>query len=292
MSARTRRACSSPTSQDDRVTPVIEEREHLWLGAEIARTGSAEPGTLRELAPCLRGVREDRAQVRHRASHDHRHRPGAAGQKRGRSCCACCRTPRGSGCAFSRPGRKAGTPTRGAVSAARGELPASVGVVDVGGGSTEIAVGKPGTDALWVRSIDLGSVRLTSAELPSDPPGRQRAQARPGARASRAGPFRATAGRARARGRGKRAGGREGRRPGLRRRRCRRGDPDPLPGAPCRAAAREFGMHPVRAASVIGGAILLAETSRLLDRPLEVARGGVREGAALALAAAEVAAAA
>jgi len=40
----------------------------------------------------------------------------------------------------------------------------------------------------------------------------------------------------------------------------------------------------VRAASLLGGALLLSETSRLLDRPLELARGGVREGAALALA--------
>src|SRR4029079_11236472 len=48
--------------------------------------------------------------------------------------------------------------------------------------------------------------------------------------------------------------------------------------------ARAAGIHPVRAASLLGGALLLSETSRLLDRPLELARGGVREGAALALA--------
>jgi exopolyphosphatase/pppGpp-phosphohydrolase len=48
---------------------------------------------------------------------------------------------------------------------------------------------------------------------------------------------------------------------------------------------RAYGIHPRRAATVVGGAIVLAEVARLLDRPLEVSRGGLREGAALALAA-------
>ena len=61
---------------------------------------------------------------------------------------------------------------------------------------------------------------------------------------------------------------------------------------PSAKVARDVGIHPVRAASVLGGALLLAETARLLDRPLGLARGGVREGAALALAGAQVSAAA
>ena len=61
---------------------------------------------------------------------------------------------------------------------------------------------------------------------------------------------------------------------------------------PSAKVAREAGIHPVRAASVLGGALLLAETARLLDCPLGLARGGVREGAALALAGTQVSAAA
>jgi exopolyphosphatase/pppGpp-phosphohydrolase len=56
---------------------------------------------------------------------------------------------------------------------------------------------------------------------------------------------------------------------------------------------RGRGIGAIRAETVLGGALILAETSRLLGRPLELAAGGLREGAALALAhAAAVAAAA
>jgi exopolyphosphatase/guanosine-5'-triphosphate,3'-diphosphate pyrophosphatase len=41
-------------------------------------------------------------------------------------------------------------------------------VVDIGGGSTELAIGDTAPEA--VASLDLGSVALTAAELPSDPP--------------------------------------------------------------------------------------------------------------------------
>ena len=43
--------------------------------------------------------------------------------------------------------------------------PEVVAVVDVGGGSTEIAVGTPLLGAAWIRSADLGSLRLTRAHL-------------------------------------------------------------------------------------------------------------------------------
>src|SRR5207237_7751102 len=37
----------------------------------------------------------------------------------------------------------------------------AIAVCDVGGASTEIAVGDPGSEPRWVESVDLGSVRLT-----------------------------------------------------------------------------------------------------------------------------------
>lgn len=46
-----------------------------------------------------------------------------------------------------------------------------VAVVDVGGGSAQTAVGSRRGGATWVRSIDLGSMRLTTRLLPADPPG-------------------------------------------------------------------------------------------------------------------------
>ena len=45
-----------------------------------------------------------------------------------------------------------------------------VGVVDVGGGSTEIAVGTPGGGIDWWVSVPLGSSRLTDEVLRHDPP--------------------------------------------------------------------------------------------------------------------------
>lgn len=46
--------------------------------------------------------------------------------------------------------------------------PRSYCVVDIGGGSTELVVGK-GDDVLEVRSVDIGSVRLTEAAFRNDP---------------------------------------------------------------------------------------------------------------------------
>jgi exopolyphosphatase / guanosine-5'-triphosphate,3'-diphosphate pyrophosphatase len=46
----------------------------------------------------------------------------------------------------------------------------TVAVVDVGGGSTEVAVGTVDGGPAWVRSFDIGAVRLTWRALPSDPP--------------------------------------------------------------------------------------------------------------------------
>src|SRR5215471_20800157 len=51
---------------------------------------------------------------------------------------------------------------RGAILTAGIALPSRVAVCDIGGASTEIAVGEPGSDPDWVESVDLGSVRLTA----------------------------------------------------------------------------------------------------------------------------------
>ncbi len=55
-------------------------------------------------------------------------------------------------------------PTAGAVGAR------DVVVVDIGGGSTEFAVGRPGESPRFVRSLDIGAVRLTERFFAADPP--------------------------------------------------------------------------------------------------------------------------
>src|SRR5436190_13320467 len=51
---------------------------------------------------------------------------------------------------------------RGAVLAADIPLPSRVAVCDIGGASTEIAVGSVAGEPDWIESVDLGSVRLTT----------------------------------------------------------------------------------------------------------------------------------
>lgn len=276
--------------EDDRVVPIVEEREHLWLGAEITRTGSLSPGTLRELAQVCEGyARVARAHRVERAVAIVT-APGRQGRGTGKLLRVLSEATgfRVRVLSAAEEGRYA---YLGAVAAARGALPASIGVVDVGGGSTEIAVGERRDEAYWVRSVDLGSLRLTCMHLASDPPSRRELKRARGAVRSefahltppRVNVVLAAGGSARAVAK---VVGRV----------FNADDGDEairlLARHPAARVAQNFGIHPNRAASVIGGAILLAETARLLERPLEVARGGVREGAALALAAAEIAAAA
>lgn len=171
----------------------------------------------------------------------------------------------------------------GAIGCATGELPDVVGTVDVGGGSTEIAVGTPTLGAAWVQSLEVGSLRLTRRLLPDETPSRKQiARARSVVdRALRevAAPspdvVLGVGGTARA----------------LRRRLGSRYDAraldrviDACAGRSTQATAAALGIDEQRAATIVGGAILLAAVARRLDRELVVASGGLREGAALELA--------
>jgi exopolyphosphatase/guanosine-5'-triphosphate,3'-diphosphate pyrophosphatase len=170
----------------------------------------------------------------------------------------------------------------GAVAQVRG-LPAQVAVCDVGGGSTELVVGSSSGLPERVDSLDLGSLRLTSRLLHGDPPGKKAAArarrhvaehferlAAPGVRAALA-----TGGTARS----------------LRRLAGTRSLDETALERAIRTAVRsgsaelasEHGLDPVRARTLLGGALILAEAQRRLGVPLEVARGGLREGAAAAL---------
>ena len=51
---------------------------------------------------------------------------------------------------------------RGAVLTAETDLPSRVAVCDIGGASTEIAIGSSAHEPDWIESVDLGSVRLTT----------------------------------------------------------------------------------------------------------------------------------
>jgi exopolyphosphatase/guanosine-5'-triphosphate,3'-diphosphate pyrophosphatase len=273
-----------------RLVSVTTGRAHLGLGAEIADTGTLRRKTIaaaarvcRKYADRARELGVERAQVIVTAPG----RQGAASAALVAALREATHLPVRI-LAADDEGRLA---FEGAIVALGGEQPSRVGVVDVGGGSTEIVVGAPGAGPAWLRSLDLGSLRLTRLSLPSDPPtGLELARARSAARTAFAplDPPRpvvalATGGSARALAR--LVGGIY--------------DHDDAAAAVAILArrrsgkvAREVGIDPSRAGTLLAGALLLGEASRTLGRPLRLARGGLREGAALALAAEPVARAA
>lgn len=161
--------------------------------------------------------------------------------------------------------------------------PEIVAVMDLGGGSCELAVGTPSLGPAWVRSVDAGSLRMTRALLGGDPPSAERiATARrqiselvegfdppcPDAAL-------AVGGTARAIGRivGRRFG-------------VRKLDElaSKLSAVPAGRVTEPHGITPARAETLLGGTLVLAAIAERLDCGLEVGRGGLREGAALALA--------
>jgi exopolyphosphatase/guanosine-5'-triphosphate,3'-diphosphate pyrophosphatase len=273
----------------ERVESIAEERAYLGLGAEIAKHGALAPGTVDRIA-AIAGTWSHAAALH---GSERLETIVTAPGRQGRSASALVAAIASATQAPVRvltadeEGRLA---YDGATARAVTTLPEVVGVVDVGGGSTELVVGTPSLGPAWVRSVDLGSLLLSERYLLSDPPtSAQRAQARNAARrhlsdvkAPRPDVVLAAGGSARAAARiVGRVFGEDDLREVVR----------VFSRRPADDAAKLFGISPERAGTVLAGALLLAETSRLLNRPLELARGGLREGAALALAAADALAA-
>ncbi len=177
----------------------------------------------------------------------------------------------------------------GAIEAAAPPLRRVVAVVDVGGGSAQLMVGTRRDGPQWLRSIDLGSQRLTSRLLGADPPGadaleRARAEVEtylegltpPSPRLALA-----VGGSARAIKRivGSRLG------------------PEELQEAlallavtPTDDVGARHGIGDERARTLAAGTVILAAFQARLDAPLRVVRSGLRDGALVDLAARRAAA--
>lgn len=159
---------------------------------------------------------------------------------------------------------------RGAILTAGLALPSRIAVCDVGGASTEIAVGDPSRDPDWVESVDLGSVRLTArgAEMTSEAEDAFAHLRPPTVEAALA-----VGGSARA---ARRLVGAE------------LGEADLAEALRIvettspREVARCFGVDRARAEILPAGVILLTEVQRKLGVTLHVCDGGIREGAVLA----------
>jgi exopolyphosphatase / guanosine-5'-triphosphate,3'-diphosphate pyrophosphatase len=266
-------------ADDGSLVSIREDRAQLGLGEEIERTGRIGGQKLSDAAETAR------AHVRR-------------ARKLGCSSVVVLVTSPGRQAAnglelVSRLAAATGVPTRvltaqeegelawrGAVTAST-NLPETVAVCDVGGGSAQIAVGTT-TFPSWVRSLDIGSLRLSRRAFRNEPPSAEDLE-----RATRIVvaelddltpplPLAAIAvgGTARA---------------------LRRvvGDyltDETLPLAvrrlskkSSRKIAKEHGVDETRARTMTAGALIFLEIQRRLRVPLRVGRGGVREGAALAL---------
>ncbi len=173
----------------------------------------------------------------------------------------------------------------GAISRARGIGEDDVvSVCDVGGGSAQVTVGTILAGVAWTQSIDIGSRRLASRCFADDPPGRAalrdaRAQVEaaldeftpPAARVALA-----VGGSARS----------------LRSLVGTILGPEELDRALARLATTPadeisltYDLDPGRLSTLAAGAVILAALQERIDIPLRVGRGGLREGAALELAA-------
>ena len=143
----------------------------LRLGEAIERTGGIPEAKLAETAALRRAVRRRCAPARRRAARGARDEPRPPGGQRRRS------SSRGSPRLRECPVRLLSAQEEGrlaflgALSATRGGARRLLAVCDVGGGSAQVAVGTRREGVAWVRSIDIGSMRLTSRMLDDDPPG-------------------------------------------------------------------------------------------------------------------------
>jgi exopolyphosphatase/guanosine-5'-triphosphate,3'-diphosphate pyrophosphatase len=164
-----------------------------------------------------------------------------------------------------------------------------VAVVDVGGGSAQIVIGSRRTGPRSTQSIDLGSQRLTSRLLADDPPGaeavlRARAEVERYVEPLALPPVEAAfavGGSARAL---KRLG-----RPQLGADELEQAI-DLLTDTRTGDVALTYGIDEQRARTLLAGAIILRTFQASLGVPLEVVRGGLRDGALAELSSRRVAA--
>ena len=173
---------------------------------------------------------------------------------------------------------------RGATAGRDGDGP-PVAVVDVGGGSTEVAIGRPGGDPDWWASRPVGSRVLTERIRPHDPPTESQVAALRAAVARRLANLEppdlaettvAVGGGAAS----------------LRLLCGRRAEAEDLRMAlraitdgPARRVADQTGIAAERVRLLPAALVVLEALAELLPSPLEIGSGGVREGLALSRAA-------
>jgi exopolyphosphatase/guanosine-5'-triphosphate,3'-diphosphate pyrophosphatase len=158
----------------------------------------------------------------------------------------------------------------------------TIAVIDVGGGSTEVVVGTPAGGPVWVRSVDIGALRLTGRSLAMDPPSARCLERAMREVEQELAPFTpplpqaALAAGGTARALRKLVGST-----------LRPGELDAalelLSEQKSGRIAKAFGIERNRARTLAAGAVILKALQHRLGVPLEVSRTGLREGAVLAM---------
>lgn len=267
---------------DGRLSEVLGRREFTRLGRELRATGTLAPENVRRVA---RVVCEQRELAE------------AAGAESLRVVAtAAIRGAANRSELVAEVERQAGLPVdvldgedeaRLAFLGATATLPAlpdgTIGVVDVGGGSTEIALGTISGGVGWSRSLPVGSGVLADSYAHGDPPAAVELQRM---REHAAGIFEGVSPPSPAT-----AVAVGGSATSLRRLVGAVLDADSvsrglrlLSAAPAAEIADGFGLDEERVRLLPAGLVLLAECSAVLRAPLEVGRGGLREGVCLELA--------
>jgi exopolyphosphatase/guanosine-5'-triphosphate,3'-diphosphate pyrophosphatase len=170
----------------------------------------------------------------------------------------------------------------GATAMLGGEVTQPVGVVDVGGGSSELVVGVPGRGPDWIASLRIGSGTLADVYLQSDPPAAEELEALgdhvravfESVHAPR--PALAVAVGGSATSLSRLLGGQ------LSPERLERALAQ-LAADPVAVVARRFDLDSERVRLLPAGILILSEASARLGRPLQIGNGGLREGVVLEL---------
>ena len=253
----------------DGVIPLDKEKVRLSLGEEIERFGGVSAVHVAAAAKAVRKMAEIARRNRAASLDVFLTAPGRQAENSAELVAALTRAAGVQARVLSK--EEEGTLAyRGAVLTADIELPERIAVCDIGGASTEVAIGSPGADPDWIESVDLGSVRLTAragdmhAEAAEafaglTPPSVEAALAVGGS----------------ARGARRLVGSELGR--------------DEIAEAirlletkTPRQISRRYDVDRARIAILPAGLALLAEVQSRLGVPLHVCDGGIREGAVLA----------
>jgi len=253
----------------DGVIPLDKAKVRLSLGAEIERFGRVSDVHVAAVAKAVRKMADTARRERAATLDVFLTAPGRQAANADELVAALSRAAGVRARVLSK--EEEGTLAyRGAVLTADIALPGQIAVCDIGGASTEIAVGRPGSDPHWIESVDLGSVRLTTrgGDTHSEAAAAFAAIAPPPVEAALA-----VGGSARA---ARRLVGAEL-------------GPKELAEAmeiaeskSPRQLNRRYGVDRARAEILPAGVALLAEVQRRLGVPLHVCSGGIREGAVLA----------